>query len=174
MKNLNTNVIEAYVEAAQSITNEGKTSRLCRIYEVDQESKNEYVLYSALISVKTKNVDANNFSSILSEFENNKQKDDSFETEDIFEDYLNAKLSKQTKSTFYFANLYNFDEDQQFNNSIPENANFIAQNEEETKYFETASEAAEFLGLSAKSTKGIYKAIKEEKSYKGYAWTKNI
>ena len=48
----------------------------------------------------------------------------------------------------------------------------VSENGEEVVIFNNMHEATAHVGLSSKSTKGIYKAIKSGELYKGYYWTK--
>lgn len=171
MKTLQNNFLEAYKEAVQSIKAEGKKSRLCRFYEV-QEIKTQYgsyfEVYSSLFTVYTKYENPEeNF--VTKMFENNKSIDAGYNRIDS---YLAKKLSKTTKSTFYFKSLV----DKTLNNKIEkeekEKPVITASNENETRSFSSASKAAEWLELSPKSTKGIYTAIKTGKEYKNYYWAK--
>lgn len=167
MKNLNKNFLETYNEAVKSIEEEGKTFRLCRFYEVkkltNETVNNAYKISSSLISVKTKK-DGDQF-------------EEKF-TKGLVEEailygskageFINKKINAKTKSVFIYMKEELLDE------AINKTKAIIAKNNDETVEFDTVKEAAIFLGLSPKSTKGIYNALKSGKDYKGYAWTKNI
>lgn len=179
MKNLNKNLFEAYQEAVKSIENEGKTSRLCRFYKVENEN-----LSSALINVRLKK----EFTSA--------ELNEAFTSSEIEEkSNLEKLIKKETKSTFFFEvkeettyesktlsngieavtiNLGSKDiEKLSTMESTPKGQiEAVSADGSEVVILKDMNEATMHVGLSPKSTKGIYKAIKTGELYKGYYWTK--
>lgn len=167
MKNLNKNFLETYNEAVKSIEEEGKTFRLCRFYEIkkitDEAVNNAYKISSNLISVKTKK-DGDQFEEKFTE----ELDEEAVLYGSHVDDFINKKINAKTKSVFIYM------KEELLNKVINETKSIVAKNNNETVEFDTVKEAAVFLGLSPKSTKGIYNALKSGKDYKGYAWTKNV
>lgn len=165
MKNLNKNFLETYNEAVKSIELENKSFRLCRFYQIERLTNetfhNAYKITSNLISVKVKK-DGQQYEK---DFVNGLTENAVLYGADI-EEFINKKLKAKTKSVFLYM------KEKQLNEAI--NKSITAYNNEECVEFDTVKEAAIHLGLSPKSTKGIYNAIKTGKNYKGYAWTKNF
>ena len=163
MKTLQNNFLGAYKEAVQSIKAEGKNFRLCRFYQIEKLTNetfnNAYKITSNLISVKVKK-DGKQYEK---DFVNELVEDAVLYGSDI-DKFVSKKLKAKTKSVFLYM------KEEQLSEAI--NKSITAYNSEERVEFDTVKEAAVYLGLSPKSTKGIYAAIKTGKEYKGYYWTK--
>ena len=163
MKTLQNNFLGAYKEAVQSIKAEGKNFRLCRFYQIEKLTNetfnNAYKITSNLISVKVKK-DGKQYEK---DFVNELVEDAVLYGSDI-DKFVSKKLKAKTKSVFLYM------KEEQLSEAI--NKSITAYNSEERVEFDTVKEAAVYLGLSPKSTKGIYAAIKTGKEYKDYYWTK--
>ena len=163
MKTLQNNFLGAYKEAVQSIKAEGKNFRLCRFYQIEKLTNetfnNAYKITSNLISVKVKK-DGKQYEK---DFVNELVEDAVLYGSDI-DKFVSKKLKAKTKSVFLYM------KEEQLSKAI--NKSITAYNNEERVEFDTVKEAAVYLGLSPKSTKGIYTAIKTGKEYKDYYWTK--
>ena len=163
MKTLQNNFLGAYKEAVQSIKAEGKNFRLCRFYQIEKLTNetfnNAYKITSNLISVKVKK-DGKQYEK---DFVNELVEDAVLYGSDI-DKFVSKKLKAKTKSVFLYM------KEEQLSEAI--NKSITAYNNEERVEFDTVKEAAVYLGLSPKSTKGIYAAIKTGKEYKDYYWTK--
>ena len=163
MKTLQNNFLGAYKEAVQSIKAEGKNFRLCRFYQIEKLTNetfnNAYKITSNLISVKVKK-DGKQYEK---DFVNELVEDAVLYGSDI-DKFVSKKLKAKTKSVFLYM------KEEQLNEAI--NKSITAYNNEKRVEFDTVKEAAIYLGLSPKSTKGIYAAIKTGKEYKDYYWTK--
>ena len=163
MKTLQNNFLGAYKEAVQSIKAEGKNFRLCRFYQIEKLTNetfnNAYKITSNLISVKVKK-DGKQYEK---DFVNELVEDAVLYGSDI-DKFVSKKLKAKTKSVFLYM------KEEQLSEAI--NKSITAYNNEERVEFDTVKEAAVYLGLSPKSTKGIYTAIKTGKEYKDYYWTK--
>ena len=163
MKTLQNNFLGAYKEAVQSIKAEGKSFRLCRFYQIEKLTNetfnNAYKITSNLISVKVKK-DGKQYEK---DFVNELVEDAVLYGSDI-DKFVSKKLKAKTKSVFLYM------KEEQLSEAI--NKSITAYNNEERVEFDTVKEAAVYLGLSPKSTKGIYAAIKTGKEYKDYYWTK--
>ena len=163
MKTLQNNFLGAYKEAVQSIKAEGKNFRLCRFYQIEKLTNetfnNAYKITSNLISVKVKK-DGKQYEK---DFVNELVEDAVLYGSDI-DKFVSKKLKAKTKSVFLYM------KEEKLSEAI--NKSITAYNNEERVEFDTVKEAAVYLGLSPKSTKGIYTAIKTGKEYKDYYWTK--
>ena len=163
MKTLQNNFLGAYKEAVQSIKAEGKNFRLCRFYQIEKLTNetfnNAYKITSNLISVKVKK-DGKQYEK---DFVNELVEDAVLYGSDI-DKFVSKKLKAKTKSVFLYM------KEEKLSEAI--NKSITAYNNEERVEFDTVKEAAVYLGLSPKSTKGIYAAIKTGKEYKDYYWTK--
>lgn len=163
MKTLQNNFLGAYKEAVQSIKAEGKNFRLCRFYQIEKLTNetfnNAYKITSNLISVKVKK-DGKQYEK---DFVNELVEDAVLYGSDI-DKFVSKKLKAKTKSVFLYM------KEEQLSEAI--NKSITAYNNEERVEFDTVKEAAVYLGLSPKSTKGIYAAIKTGKEYKNYYWVK--
>lgn len=163
MKTLQNNFLGAYKEAVQSIKAEGKNFRLCRFYQIEKLTNetfnNAYKITSNLISVKVKK-DGKQYEK---DFVNELVEDAVLYGSDI-DKFVSKKLKAKTKSVFLYM------KEEQLSEAI--NKSITAYNNEKRVEFDTVKEAAVYLGLSPKSTKGIYAAIKTGKEYKDYYWTK--
>ena len=163
MKTLQNNFLGAYKEAVQSIKAEGKNFRLCRFYQIEKLTNetfnNAYKITSNLISVKVKK-DGKQYEK---DFVNELVEDAVLYGSDI-DKFVSKKLKAKTKSVFLYM------KEEQLSEAI--NKSITAYNNEERVEFDTVKEAAVYLGLSPKSTKGIYTAIKTGNAYKDYYWTK--
>ena len=163
MKTLQNNFLGAYKEAVQSIKAEGKNFRLCRFYQIEKLTNetfnNAYKITSNLISVKVKK-DGKQYEK---DFVNELVEDAVLYGSDV-DKFVSKKLKAKTKSVFLYM------KEEQLSEAI--NKSIAAYNNEERVEFDTVKEAAVYLGLSPKSTKGIYTAIKTGKEYKNYYWVK--
>ena len=163
MKTLQNNFLGAYKEAVQSIKAEGKNFRLCRFYQIEKLTNetfnNAYKITSNLISVKVKK-DGKQYEK---DFVNELVEDAVLYGSDV-DKFVSKKLKAKTKSVFLYM------KEEQLSEAI--NKSITAYNNEERVEFDTVKEAAVYLGLSPKSTKGIYTAIKTGKEYKNYYWAK--
>ena len=163
MKTLQNSFLGAYKEAVQSIKAEGKNFRLCRFYQIEKLTNetfnNAYKITSNLISVKVKK-DGKQYEK---DFVNELVEDAVLYGSDI-DKFVSKKLKAKTKSVFLYM------KEEQLSEAI--NKSITAYNNEERVEFDTVKEAAVYLGLSPKSTKGIYTAIKTGNAYKDYYWTK--